>query len=143
MRDKSHDKVLVIAEAGVNHNGNLNIAYKMVDGKKQKLGKTITAHIIGRKNAKYTNVKSLKLKESMLSIKKGKTAKIKATAVLVDPARKMLSDSHAPTFRYASSNKKIATVNKNGKVTARKKGTCYVWVYAKNGYAKKVKITVK
>ena len=57
--------------------------------------------------------------------------------------KKMLSDSHAPTIRYESSNKKIAAVNKNGKVTAKKKGTCYIWVYAKNGYAKKIKVTVQ
>ena len=55
----------------------------------------------------------------------------------------MLPESHAATFRYASSNKKIATVNKNGKVKAKKKGTCYIWIYAKNGYAKKIKVTVQ
>ncbi|MBQ2575763.1 MAG: Ig-like domain-containing protein, partial [Lachnospiraceae bacterium] len=32
-------------------------------------------------------------------------------------------DSHAAKFRYASSNKKIATVTKNGKIKAKKKGT--------------------
>jgi hypothetical protein len=119
------------------------VAYKTADGVKQKLGKTITAYVIGRKNKTYTNVKAMKLEKSKTSIKKGKTWAIKATVVLVDPSKKMLSDSHAPTFRYASSNKKIAAVNKNGKVTAKKKGTCYIWVYAKNGCAKKIKVTVQ
>jgi hypothetical protein len=118
-------------------------AYKTVDGVKKKLGKTITAHIVGRKNKTYTNVKAIKLAKNKTTIKVGKTYKIKASVVLVDSKKKMLSDKHAATFRYASSNKKIAAVDKNGKVIAKKVGTCYIWVYAKNGYAKKVKITVK
>ena len=119
------------------------VAYKTVDGSKKKLGKTITAHIVGRKNKTYTNVKAIKLAKNKATIKVGKTYKIKASVVLVDSKKKMLSDKHAATFRYASSDRKIATVDKNGKVTAKKKGTCYVWIYAKNGYAKKVKVTVK
>ena len=119
------------------------VAYKTVDGSKKKLGKTITAHIVGRKNKTYTNVKAIKLAKNKATIKVGKTYKIKASVVLVDSKKKMLSDKHAATFRYASSNKKIAAVDKNGKVIAKKVGTCYIWVYAKNGYAKKVKITVK
>ena len=54
----------------------------------------------------------------------------------------MLSDRHAPKFRYASTDESIATVDKKGKVTGVSAGTCYVYVYAKNGYAKKVKVTV-
>ncbi|SDW15264.1 Listeria/Bacterioides repeat-containing protein [Lachnospiraceae bacterium KHCPX20] len=119
------------------------VAYKTVNGKNKKLGKTITAHVIGCQNTKYTNVKSIKLKKSKVTLKKGKTTKIKASVVLVDPNKKILPDSHEAKFRYASSNKKIATVTKNGKIKAKKKGTCYIWVYAKNGYAKKVKVTVK
>ncbi|SFQ15435.1 Ig-like domain (group 2) [Lachnospiraceae bacterium XBB1006] len=119
------------------------VAYKTVDGSKKKLGRTITAHIVGRKNKTYTNVKAIKLAKNKATIKVGKTYKIKASVVLVDSKKKMLSDKHAATFRYASSDKKIATVDKNGKVTAKKKGTCYVWIYAKNGYANKVKVTVK
>ncbi len=73
----------------------------------------------------------------------GKTSKIKARVILANAKRKSLSDAHAPMFRYASSDKKIATVDKKGKITAKKQGSCYIWVYAKNGYAKKVKVTVK
>lgn len=116
------------------------VAYRKVNGKETKLARSITAHIVGSKNAKYTNVKKIKLSKSKYTLKANKTATIKAKIVLVD---KQLSDSHAPEFRYASSNTKVATVDKNGKITAVKKGTCYIYVYAKNGYAKKVKVTVK
>lgn len=119
------------------------VAYRKVNGKETKLARSITAHIVGSKNAKYTNVKKIKLSKSKYTLKVNKTATIKAKIVLVDKKKKQLSDSHAPEFRYASSNTKVATVNKSGKITAVKKGTCYIYVYAKNGYAKKVKVTVK
>ena len=118
-------------------------AYKLADGKKVAFGTSITAHITGTKNAKNTNVKELKLtSKSKLTLAVGKTSKIKAKVVLVDSAKKQLSDSHTKEFRYASSNKKVAAVDKNGKITAKAKGTCYIYVYARNGYAKKVTVTV-
>jgi len=51
--------------------------------------------------------------------------------------------AHAPKLRYLSTNKKVATVSKAGKVTGKGKGTCYVYAYAHNGVAKKVKVSVK
>lgn len=118
-------------------------AYKMVGGKKKKLAKTITGHIVGRKNTAYTNVKMIKLAKSKYSIKAGKTAQINAKTVLVDKKKKQLSNAHATQFRYASSNKNIATVNKNGKIKGISKGTCTIYVYSRNGYAKKASVTVK
>lgn len=65
------------------------------------------------------------------------------TAPEVNAKKKPLSDKHAKTFRYASRNKKIATVSKNGKIKAVAKGKCTIYVYARNGYTKKVQVTVK
>ena len=119
------------------------VAYRKVNGKETKLARSITAHIVGTKNTKYTNVKKIKLSKSKYTLKVNKTDTVKAKIVLVDKKKKQLPDSHAPEFRYASSNTKVATVDKNGKIKAVGKGTCYIYVYAKNGYAKKIKITVK
>ena len=119
-------------------------AYRNIGGNKVVIGKSITAHIVGVKNTKFTNVKSITLKSSKsLTLKKGKTSKIKALTVLVDKKKKQLTDAHTTEFRYASTNKTVATVDKNGKITAKKKGSTVIWIYAKNGYAKKVKVTVK
>ena len=119
-------------------------AYKKLEnGKKVTLGKTITAHIVGRKNTGSTNVKEVKVSKSSYTLKVGKSATIKAKTVLVDKKKKQLSNAHAKQFRYASSDKKVATVSSKGKITAVSKGSCVVYVYARNGYAKKVKVTVK
>ena len=42
-----------------------------------------------------------------------------------------------------TSNKKVATVNSSGKVTAKGKGTCYIYTFAHNGVSKQIKVTVK
>ncbi|WP_029072486.1 Ig-like domain-containing protein [Kandleria vitulina] len=118
-------------------------AYKMVNGKKKIIAKTITAHLAGTKSVKYTNPKALKLTKSTYSIKVGKTAKIKAKVTLKNSKKKLLPKSHAAKLRYKSSNTKIATVNKNGTIKGKKKGTCYIYVYTVNGLMKKVKVTVK
>ncbi|MBQ1598171.1 MAG: Ig-like domain-containing protein [Lachnospiraceae bacterium] len=120
------------------------VAYKNVEGKKKRLAKSIVAHIVGAKNTRYSNPKELTItSDTDVTLEKGKTSKIKARVILANAKRKSLSDAHAPMFRYASSDKKIATVDKKGKITAKKQGSCLIWVYAKNGYAKKVKVTVK
>ena len=118
-------------------------AYKMVDGQKEVLAKSITGHVVGRLNTKFTNAKKITISKKKYTVKVGKTAKVKAKTVLVDKKKKQLSDGHAKEFRYATSNKNIATVDKNGKVKGVAAGTCKIYVYSRNGLAKTVKITVK
>ena len=118
-------------------------AYKLVDGKKVSIGRTIKAHVSGLKNKKYTNVKKITLKKKSLKLKVGKTAYIKADTILEDKKKKPLSSRHARKLRYASSDSRIVTVSKKGKVKAVKRGKCVIYVYARNGYAKKVSVTVR
>lgn len=119
------------------------LAYRLADGKKIMLAKTVTAHIVGRKNKKYTNVKAVKVKKNSYSLKKGKTVTVKARTVLVSPGKKQLTNVHAKQFRYASTDKKVAAVSAKGKIRAVGKGSCIIYVYARNGYAKKIKVKVK
>lgn len=118
-------------------------AFKYVDGQKVKLGKTVYAHIVGKNNATYTNAKKVKVKKSKYTLTVGKTAKIKASTVLVDKNKKQLTNAHTTEFRYATSDKNVATVSKKGKIKAVGKGKCTIYVYARNGHAKKVTVTVK
>ncbi|MDD6632106.1 MAG: Ig-like domain-containing protein [Lachnobacterium sp.] len=119
------------------------VAYKMSNGKKVTLAKSITVHVVGSKHATETNVKSIKLSKSSYTLSKGKTAQIKAKSVLVDSKKKRISDNHGKEFRYTTSNTKVATVTKDGKIKAVGTGTCTIYVYAVNGYAKKITVTVK
>lgn len=48
----------------------------------------------------------------------------------------------AAKVKYQSSNKKIATVSKSGKIKAKRKGTCKIYVKA-HGITKTIKLTVK
>lgn len=102
------------------------VAYKKVDGKKVTIGKSITGHAVGKKNTTVTDVKKIQIKKSAYSLKKGKTAKIKAT--IVKKNNKLPLFGHTAKFRYDTSNKKVATVSKDGKITAKEKGTCYVYI---------------
>lgn len=119
------------------------LAYKLADGKKITLAKTITAHIVGKNNKKYTNAKAVKLKKSSYTLKKGKKAKILADTVLVEKGKKQITNAHAKEFRYACTDKNVAVVSAKGIIKAVGKGKCIIYVYARNGFAEKIKITVK
>lgn len=118
-------------------------AWKHVDGKKTYIGSSRTYHTAGSANKKYTNVKKLKLAKKKHTLKKGGSVRIQATTVKQSKKKKLLPKSYGAALRYQSGNEKIATVTQKGKVTAKGKGTCYIYVAALNGVRAKIKITVK
>ena len=95
------------------------------------------------KNGKYTNAKSITVPKTSVSIKKGSTYTIKPTAKVVKSGKKMLSSGHAATYRYLSTDSTIATVSTSGKITAKKAGTCKIYVVGINGVWKAITVTVK
>ncbi len=107
-----------------------------------EIGKTPTAHFVGKDNKKYTNVKSIKLTNSSVSVAKGQSTKIRAHTKLADSKKKQLPKSHVAKIRYRSTIPGIATVDKNGWITGISPGECHVYVYAQNCLSKKVKVTV-
>ena len=119
------------------------VAYKQSGKKKVQLGKSIVAHVVSSENAKFTNAKSIKLSKEAYTLKVGKKVTIKAKTTLVNSKKKQLSNDHAKEFRYVTSDKKVATVSKNGQLQAVNKGVCTIYVYARNGYTKQIQITVK
>lgn len=117
-------------------------AYAIVNGEEVCVSKTVIGHIVGSKNTKYTNAKSIKVGSSNVTLNVGGISKIKATTVKVDSSKKILSDAHAKEFRYRSRDKSVCTVKSDGTIVAKSAGTTYVYVYAKNGYCKTIKVTV-
>lgn len=115
-------------------------AYVVAYKGKIKLTKSLKLHVAGY-NTKYSNVKKIKIKKKRFTLDKGKTAKIKGKIILEDSNKKPVI--HTAKLRFFSNNKKIATVTKKGKITAKEKGSCIIYVYSNNGKAKKVKVKVK
>ncbi|MBO5372955.1 MAG: Ig-like domain-containing protein [Lachnospiraceae bacterium] len=114
-------------------------AYKIADGKKIVLSVSKMVHAV-TSGGKYKNPKGIKVKQKTITVKVGKKKKIKATRIM--PKGGKMRD-HVDKFRYESTNKKIATIDKKGKIKAKKPGTCYAFVYLQNGIYQRIKIKVK
>ena len=118
------------------------VAYKKVNGKETVLAKSDVMHVATAGKG-YGYAKKISLKSTSLTLKKGKSAYIKASLVSTNKKYNKKIQEHIPRIRFTSSDQAVATVNSKGKVTARAKGTCYIYCYGLNGVSRKVKITVK
>ena len=118
------------------------VAIAKYKGTTKVIASSKTVHIAtkGGKVGNYKSVKLKNVKKNKVSIKKGKTFKIKAKSIV--QSKKLKVKKHR-TFRYESTNSKVAKVNQKGKITAKKKGTCFVYVYDQSGNCQKIKVTVK
>ena len=98
---------------------------------------------ISTKGGKTGNVKKLSVTGAAgnrLTLKKGKSARLKVTATSYDSGTK--SKKHR-AVAFESSDTSVATVNAKGKVKAVGKGSCVIYVYAQNGVSAAVKVKVK
>lgn len=119
-------------------------AYVMKGGKKQYVASSPLMHAYTQGYTKrYTNAKSVKVNKTKVTVKKGKTFKIKAKVKKLKKGKKLMPKKHELKLRYLSTDTSIATVSKKGKIKGVKAGTCYVYAYAHNGVFKKIKVTVK
>lgn len=115
-------------------------AYKMKDGKKKYIAKSPAVHV-AMKYEKRTNVKKITVNKARVTLRPKKKFQIRAKTVKWNKKKKALK--HVAALRYYTGNKKVATVSKKGRITAKGKGTCTVYVIANNGVAKKIKVKVK
>lgn len=138
------NKVTIKKINGKKINFKKNMKLKLVgyDAEGKIIGKTVSAHFVGKDNEKYTNAKSIKLSKSKVSVKKDMTTKVKATIKLEDAKKALLSEDHVAKFRFRTTNKAVATVDENGNIKGVATGTCTVYVYAQNALAKRVEVTV-
>ena len=112
------------------------MAYKIIDGKRVSLTKSLPAYSM-TKGGKYGNPVKLQTKRSLVSVKSGKKMKLKVKAA----GKKM--NKASKKVRYISANPSIAKVSKKGTVTGGRRGTCYIYCVAWNGLSKKIKVRVK
>ena len=118
-------------------------AFETVNGKKTYIGEGLTFYVTGNKNKTYTNAKKVKVSTKTITLKTGKQKTVKASVVKVTKSKKTLPAKYAKAVRFLSSNEDVATVNKNGKIKAVGKGSCYIYAIAQNGTNAKIKIKVK
>ena len=111
---------------------------------------TITATSTDRGKVKATVKLKLLPEATSIVIKNGNGTIITGKTITSKTVNYQLKAAAKPTnaeqtVTWKSSNTKIATVDKNGKVKAKKKGTCTITCTAKDGSGKKAtcKITVK
>ena len=132
------DKILDVLQNGfeLKENGTYTLTLRYNDDEYKNFYAAVTFDIdkIGAEASKI-EAKSVKMSKTKASLKVGETTTLKAT---IKP--KNVTDK---TVTWKSSNKKVATVDKNGKVTAKKKGTCTITAVTSNGKKAKCKITVK
>lgn len=107
----------------------------------KKLGtQTIIIQYGGKKVSFDIDVKeifasSIKLNQSKIDMKKGKTYQLKATVYPTNTTNKKLT--------WTSDDSSIATVNSSGKITAKSAGTTTIWVSTANGKTAKCVVNVQ
>jgi len=130
-------------KAGVSYKAYVR-AYVMKNGQKQYVKSSPLMHAYAKGYTKrYTNAKSVKVNKKKVSVKAGKSFKLKVKVRKLRKGKKLMQKKHELTIRYLSTDTKIATVSKKGKIKGVKAGTCYVYAYAHNGVFKKITVKVK
>ena len=115
-------------------------AYKMVKGRKIYIAKSNEVHV-AMKKARTTNAFSIKVNRTTVILKPGKTFRLKCQLTSENRKKKLLS--HPSSYRYYTTDSKIATVSQNGVIRAKAKGSCSIYILASNGVYKRVTVKVK
>ena len=128
----------------------VNTCYKMYvcawiikDGKKQIVRSSPMVHCItAGSTTRFTMPAELKVNgDDSLKLAVGETYKI--TGSVSKENRKLKLLDHTADLQFLSSDKKVASVESDGTVTAKKAGTCKIYVFTINGLYTSIKVTVK
>lgn len=114
-------------------------AYRIIDGEMVIIMTSKVVHSVTQGKT-YANPTKVTLNVASVELAAGETKTVSGQVVL--PKGKK-GKEHTAAIRYESTNKKVATVNSKGKIIAKAKGICYVYVYAQNGVYKRIKVTVE
>lgn len=113
-------------------------AIKKVNGKTQAQSKSPQVSAVTSSTSKG-NVSKVTLNKKKINMKVGSTVKVKAKTKV-----KSNKSAVSKKIKWYTTDKSVATISKKGKITARSKGTCYVYAQAHNGKnSKRIKVTVK
>ena len=93
------------------------------------------------KKAATTNVASIKVNKKKVTLAVGKTFTLKCEIKAENSSKNLVF--HTSSYRYYTTNSKVATVSKAGVIKAKGKGTCSIYVLGKQRGVQKVKVKVK
>ena len=110
---------------------------KVISGSKLIHAATKGGKAGNAKSVSTTSKANQKVKK--LTLKVGKTFKLKAKAVAESKKQKI---SVHRSIQFESSNPGIAAVSKKGRIRAVSRGVCCVYAYAQNGRYSRVKVSV-
>lgn len=114
-------------------------AYQVINGKKVIIANSKIIHSITKSNV-YAN--PLKVISDTTSVLMGVGEYNTVSCSVLLPENKKI-EQHVSEIRYETTNEAVAKVDKNGKIRAISKGTCYVYAYAQNGVYKRIKVRVQ
>lgn len=114
-------------------------AYQIIDGKQVIIMTSKVVHSIF-KGKTYADPTKVILNVTSVKLVTGESETVTCQVVL--PRGKKLK-GHTAVVRYEASDKAVVAVDSTGKITAKAKGSCYVYAYAQNGVYQKIKVTVK
>jgi len=118
------------------------VAQKKVKGQyKPMVQSTLNHFIAGNESKRMTVPRSLKINKSRLTLKVKGTFQLEGTVRLYNSGKKLLT--HEPKLRFVSDDTSVAVVSAKGKIKAKGKGKCTIYVQTVNGICKKCRVTVK
>ena len=112
-------------------------AYKTEDSKKVTISTSYKIYTV-TSGGKYGNQGSFTVTPKSITLTAGAWKKIGVTYKTSAKIKKYTS-----YVRYQSTDTAVASVSSGGMITAKKKGTCYIYIYGQNGYRTRVKVTVQ
>lgn len=152
---RKNSKTTVILGVGekmkVTMSGASNVTYKTSNNKILTVTSkgSVTARKVGKAQITVTDQKG-NTKTYVITVKKApKKVKVNFTKKTMKKGKKatikvsFTKGYYSRTNTFYSSNKKVATVNSKGVITAKKKGTCKITVKTYNGKKAVIKISVK
>jgi len=144
---KANGKTFTYIRSGLKRNTRYRfyvVAQKKTGGTYKTIAKSkVTYMVSSNRWGSRTNVKGIGGVKSSVTIRKGKSLRIRPVLIKARQDKYLLTKKGVNSIRYTSNNPAIATVNSRGVITGKREGTCCVYVQALNGYWRSVKVTVK
>ncbi len=115
------------------------LGYRIINGKKQVLAISPKIHVATMGSNKAANISKVKANKGKISLKIKKSFKIIPSVIKDNVAGKV---KNFRKLKYESSNLSVAKVSAKGKITARKAGSCVIYVYSQTGTYAKIRVIV-